>query len=744
MTVAVVVVDVRTRNLDRPFDYSIPERLRAKAVVGAPVRVPFGGRPAVGYVVALAEESDVADLKEVEEVLGEPLFGEHVPKIAAWIAKTWVTGLAEGLRPFLPPGGTPRVRRADNGSYSLEQPSAAGVDERWVEAAPSASSAKLRRGAIRQRAVLDAVAGGPVRMAELRAELGDVNSAVTRLAELGHVRVTEARRWRDPDVRPLVHPPPERLTSHQEEALRAIGQADPGETILLDGVTGSGKTEVYLQAIDSVLSAGRSAIVLVPEISLTPQTVGRFRARFGSRVAVLHSRLSAGERFDQWELARTGRAPVVVGPRSALFAPVRSLALVVIDEEHEASYKQGSAPRYHARTVGRRLCEATGSVLVLGSATPSLESRRAADTGAVRRVHLPTRATGARMPNVEVVDMAREFANGNRSMFSGALRRSLARVESRGEKAIVLLNRRGFASFLLCRECGHVPQCDSCSVSMTYHDVGSRLACHHCGAVREVPAACPECGSPYLRQFGAGTQRVESELRSTFPDLTVVRMDADTTARKGGHEARLAEFEELESGILLGTQMIAKGLDFPEVTLVGVLSADLGLRIPDFRAGERTFQLLEQVAGRAGRAERPGEVVVQTYWPEHPAIRAAACHDAEIFYAAESDSRRELGYPPYGSLARVVVSGRDPGAVRAHADDLAAELRRSSRDADTLTVLGPSAAPIARVRGVSRWHILLKGSVEDDMAGVLRAGVLATPAQVGVSVAPDVDPYDLM
>jgi primosomal protein N' (replication factor Y) len=534
----------------------------------------------------------------------------------------------------------------------------------------------------------------------------------------------------------------DRLSAGQEASLGAISGAGPGEVVLMEGVTGSGKTEVYLQAIEDVIADGGSAIVLVPEISLTPQTVGRFRARFGDLVAVLHSRLSPGERYDQWDRVRAREARVVVGPRSALFAPAHDLRLVVIDEEHEASYKQGSAPRYLARSVAERLCRATGSVLALGSATPSLESRVAADEGRYRRVLLPSRVGGGQMPSVEVVDMAEEFRAGHRSMFSRPLTGALEEIRERSAKAVLLLNRRGFASFVLCRECGYVPRCDNCSVAFTYHEVGDRLVCHHCGASRALPARCPRCSSPFLRQFGAGTQRVEAELASALPGLHVVRMDADTTGGRGGHERRLAEFEALPGGVLLGTQMVAKGLDYPEVELVGVVNADTTLHMPDFRAGERSFQLLEQVAGRAGRAHAGGRVIVQTYWPGHPAVRAAAAHDAEIFYAEERAVRGELGYPPFGRLARIVATGRGAEAVRGAATELADALRAGVPG--SWHVLGPSPAPLARIKNSWRWHVLLKAPAGADVAGPLWKALEALGARDGVTLAPDVDPLDMM
>jgi primosomal protein N' (replication factor Y) len=421
---------------------------------------------------------------------------------------------------------------------------------------------------------------------------------------------------------------------------------------------------------------------------------------------------------------------------------VDGLRLVVVDEEHESSYKQGSAPRYHARDVARRLCEATGAVLVLGSATPALETMDACERGACRLVRLPERVAGGAMPPVTIVDMAAEFADGHRSMFSRPLLKELQRVRDAGEKAVLLMNRRGFASFVLCRDCGFVPSCAECSVSMTYHEVGNRLVCHHCGATQTLPTTCPKCGSVYLRQFGAGTQRVESELAAALPDLPVVRMDLDTTRAKGGHELRLAEFEALQSGILLGTQMIAKGLDYPDVTLVGVVNADTTLHMPDFRAQERTYQLLEQVAGRAGRSAKGGQVVVQTYWPDNPAIVAVASHDPSALYAEERASRQALRYPPFGRLANITCTGASGDDVRASATAIADALRGTAPSG--WQVLGPSPAVIARVRGAYRWHVLVKAPARADLPSAVRSALAAAGRREGVGVAPDIDPLDLM
>lgn len=747
MPVARVVVDVPSRAIDRPFDYAIPDHL-AHIDVGSCVLVDFANRPAIGYVVGIVSGSEFTQLKDVAAHLDQDLFDVEAARVSSWVANEYLCPLSEAVKLFTPPGGTPRAVRTESEeggvTWTLERPGVGPVDDRWASLAPAASSFVPKRSAHLQRAILDALAEGPVRVAELTADLGGVSGSLKALERAGAVTVESRRRFRDLAAKVRDDVTHAALTEGQTSALDAISRssAQGGGVVVVDGVTGSGKTEVYLRAIDRVLPAGKTACVLVPEISLTPQTVGRFRARFGDKVAVLHSRLSAGERFDQWDRVRSGDAQVVVGARSALFAPLKGLGIVVIDEEHEPSYKQSSSPRYHAREVAERLCAEHGAVLVLGSASPSFETLQRCRDGSWTHVRLPERVSGRSMPVVEVVDLAGEFASGNRGMFSRALLRALEETRDSRGKAVLFLNRRGFASFVLCRECGHVPSCESCSSSLTYHDVNPSLRCHHCGVIRPLPAVCPQCGSPYLRQFGAGTQRVHAELESSLPGWPVVRMDADTTKGKGAHERLLAEFEALDSGVLLGTQMIAKGLDYPDVTLVGVITADVTLNLPDFRAGERTFQLLEQVAGRAGRGAIPGRVIVQTYWPQHPAVCYAARHDIDGYFDSESQARRELGYPPFGRLVNVHVWGRAAHAVE-HQAERVADALRSAGD-PRMQVLGPSPSPLSRLKGVHRWHVLVKGDAGADLPAAVGASLGRIKPVAGVTIVADVDPVDLL
>ena len=752
MFLAQVVVDIPARELERPFSYAIPDELVGDVQVGSCVLVDFANRPAVAYVVGVGSDApeglDAAKLKPVQAILGGPYFSEASARVAAWIASEYLAPLSEAVRLFTPPGGTPRAVREETddgaGVWSLKRPDVGPVDDRWVSLTPAAAGHEPRANATMQKAVLSALSGGPLRVAELAADLGSVDGAIKALSEAGVVQVEYRRRDRSAHTAPVVASIPRRsLTDGQSRALDAIRTArDSGHgVVVLDGITGSGKTEVYLQAIQDVIEAGKSALVLVPEIALTPQTVGRFRSRFGDSIAVLHSRLSSGERFDQWDRIASGEVRVVVGARSALFAPLADIGLIVIDEEHEPSYKQSSSPRYHARDVAVRIAREVGATLVLGSATPSLETLAMCEAGEWVRVEMPERATGASLPDVAVVDMTAEFDAGHRSMFSRPLIAALEEVVSRGEQAVLFLNRRGFASFLLCRECGHVPMCESCSTSMTYHEHGGMLQCHHCGATRTVPSTCPECDSPYLRKFGTGTQRVETEIAALLPDVPIVRMDADTTKGKGAHERLLARFADTKPGILLGTQMIAKGLDFPDVTLVGVINADTTLGLPDFRAGERSWQLLEQVAGRSGRADKPGRVVIQTYWPDHPSIRAVASHDASLFRDIELDERSELGYPPYGRLANILIRGEREDAVISAAHAVADTLKEALPSDHIL--LGPSAAVLARLQRVHRWHVLVKAPREADLPGAVAGALAGLPRTEGVTVVVDIDPVNL-
>lgn len=775
MAFAQVAVDIPTRGIDAAFDYVVPAELQSTCKVGSTVLAKFGGREVVGYVMALnvapAPGLDPAKIQPIQRVLAAPAFDEVGAQLVYWMAREYAAPLSACLRLMLAPGQTMKVKKNEVGEWELEGGQAHEVDDRWVALAPAAAEYEPRANAKRQIHVLEALDAGPMRLVELSALVSGAGSVVAALEKKGIVKIEHQRLVRGGEGTTLssaAAPRPEHLTAGQVEALAAIDaacSAGKGDVVVVDGVTGSGKTEVYLDAIEHVRAQGKGAIVLVPEISLTAQTVGRFRNRFGDDVAILHSRLSVGERFDQWDMVRQGQAHIVVGARSALFAPLSNCGLIIIDEEHEYSYKQDQAPRYTTRDVAAELAHLRGCALVLGSATPSLEALQRCKTGMWRgvswkRVCMPERPGIATLPEVKVVDLRGPGDKGS-SVFSPELTAAILGVCERREKAVLMLNRRGFASFLMCQECGAVPTCTHCSTALTYHERTHSLMCHTCGrswpqrAWPDSSTKCPSCGSRYLAQCGVGTQRVEDELRLLLnkrgegaAPVEVIRMDADTTATKGAHNKLLEQFDNAECAILIGTQMIAKGLDFPEVTLVGVVNADTSLKLPDFRAAERTFNLLEQVAGRAGRGETPGQVIIQTRWATHPAILAVAKHRRGIFTTAELEQREEAYYPPYSRVGNVIITGKVEATVRQRTDTYAKLLRERVEelpDAQEWEILGPADCVKSRIKDRYRRHVAIKAPLTADLGPILQEIARAVPDPKNyTTLAIDVDANDLM
>ncbi|PKM81715.1 MAG: primosomal protein N' [Firmicutes bacterium HGW-Firmicutes-14] len=576
---------------------------------------------------------------------------------------------------------------------------------------------ELDTRAPKQAAILKKIIGsGALTVAQLAAAAGTTPATVREMVKKGYLLTEQAEIRRDPYAsRTFCRTVPLKPTGEQAAALQKITASldrTRPETFLLHGVTGSGKTEVYLQAISHVLEKGKQAIVLVPEISLTPQMVERFKGRFGDLVAVIHSGLALGERYDEWRRIREGRVGVVIGARSAVFAPFERLGLIIVDEEHENSYKQEDNPKYHAREVAVARARLCGGTVILGSATPSLESYARAEAGKYTLLTLDKRVAGRLLPEVRVVDLREEMHANHRGIFSRQLIEKMKEVLERGEQVILFLNRRGYSTFVVCRECGLVLRCPKCSISLTLHLGEQELRCHYCDYRRKSPEHCPKCGSESIRKFGVGTQRVEEEVVKWFPGARVARMDMDTTTGKGSHEKILTMFKRGEIDVLVGTQMIAKGLDFPGVTLVGVVTADTSLNLPDFRSAERTFQLLTQVAGRAGRGDIPGEVTVQTYNPEHFSVTKASRHDYLGFYREEMRTREALDYPPYCSLVRIVIHGWEENSVIRGAEILAVALRQAVNTHSlgvTEPVLGPAPAPVSRLRNRYRWQVCVKG-----------------------------------
>jgi primosomal protein N' (replication factor Y) len=605
----------------------------------------------------------------------------------------------------------------------------------------------LFRRRVKRRRLYEALEGlgGSAQVRHVVDQLGFSETVVAGLVAQGLARLESVERVRDPFAGMPAVAPPETLTPAQQDAVAAIERLAPGESALLFGVTGSGKTLVYLEAVRRALARGRGAIVLVPEIGLTPQTVSRLRGAFGDEVAVLHSALSDGERADAWRLLRRGERRVAVGARSAVFAPVADLGLIVVDEEHEASYKNGEAPRYHARDVAAVRARLEGAALVLGSATPSLETMARADQG-MRTLRLPQRIGARPLPPVETVDLriAPKVTGTGPVAWSEALDQAILATLARREQALLLLNRRGYAAFLQCPDCGEVWQCPRCSISLTVHRAPDGLRCHYCGHEEPLPFTCRVCANPVQQMRGVGTQQLERMLAERYPDARIARMDLDTTSTKWSHQRILGEFEAGRIDLLIGTQMVAKGLDFPNVTLVGVVDADTGLYLPDFRSAERTFQLLAQVAGRAGRGPKGGRVLVQTRHPMHHALAHAARHDTEGFIAEERMLRQVPLYPPDTALVNLVVSGPDQSATGARAAQVADWcLALEERYRLGMTVLGPAPCPLARIKERWRWHVLLKGEGA-ALGRVVRYAARRLTQAGPVRVTLDRDPVTLL
>lgn len=682
----------------------------------------------------------------------DELVGAFGNRIKRWLPEAQARGLVEIDFAWRPPRVSAKRARVVRLSPGVK------IDEvarTLVNRAPRQAEALRALGEAIGSEDRRAGPGGEVLLSELVSVYGVSPAALAGLASKGLVEVDDVEVRRAPARVELGLARTVRsLTPHQEAAVRAVTGALDGRgpsTILIHGVTGSGKTEVYLRAIGEAVSRGKQAIVLVPEISLTPQTVERFAERFGDRIAVFHSGLSLGERYDEWRRVRAGAVDVAIGARSAVFAPFERLGLIVIDEEQENTYKQEDDPRYHAREVAEERARLSGAVVVLGSATPSVESYHAAVEGRIGLVKMPCRVDGSELPEVAVVDMREELRAGNRTVFSRRLLEAMRERLASRQQTILFLNRRGHSTFVLCRSCGHVMKCPSCDVSLTYHLGEASLICHYCDFREPVPEVCPACGSKYIRHFGAGTEKIEEEVKRVFPEARVARMDVDTTRRKGSHERILSAFRRREVDILVGTQMIAKGLDFPGVTLVGVVSADTSLNLPDFRSPERTFQLLTQVAGRAGRGGTPGEVIVQTYSPDHYSIVCAASHDYESFYRHEIESRRRLGYPPFSHIVNIVAAApTEPEAVRAIntvTEGLYDALGgQEGAERAGIEVLGPSPAPIVRLRGRYRWRVALKGPDLSAISSAASAGTArASSARYpDTAVTVHVDPMSML
>lgn len=800
--IAEVIVDVAAYPINRPFDYIVPDHLVDIIEAGCRVKVPFGPRKVVGYVVGVKETTDLTSmkLKSIVEMIDlQPILSAELLQLAKWVSNETLAYEIDALQVMLPAAMRAKYEKV----IYIEQPEKLDEETRKIvngrtvvpfeqfekaqllkvlkeyakERIVSVDTVVRQQTAVKKIRVLHIASieilqtiraalatnatkqnelmewllsfAGETVTAKYAMEQAGVQSAVIKaLADKGALVEEYVETYREPTVATSLQSPEHvQLTNEQQIALQAVTNAlrnKRAETFLLHGVTGSGKTEVYLRAIKEVIDKGQEAIVLVPEISLTPQMTARFKGRFGEQVAVMHSGLSAGEKYDEWRKIHRGEVKVAVGARSAVFAPFTNLGIIILDEEHESTYKQEDTPRYHARDVAIWRSQFAGCPVMLGSATPSLESYARAKKGVYTLLTLSHRAQHQSLPHVTVVDMREQLKAGNRSMFSVELREAIEQRLERREQTVLFLNKRGFSSFVLCRDCGTVVQCPNCDISLTYHRANERLKCHYCNYEEPVPHNCPECSSEHIRFFGTGTQKAEEELAKLVPEARVLRMDVDTTRKKGSHERILEAFGEGKADILLGTQMIAKGLDFPRITLVGVLAADTTLHLPDFRAAEKTFQLLTQVSGRAGRHDLPGEVIVQTYTPEHYAIELAKAQQYVPFYEQEMLARKQVGYPPFYFITLVQFSHEDLVKVADYAER-ATQFLRSKLTAETV-IIGPTAAQVSRVNNRYRYQSIVKYKKEPNLIGTLQQLIKMYRTdwmKDGLLLSVDVDPASI-
>ncbi|WP_404351435.1 primosomal protein N' [Sutcliffiella horikoshii] len=799
---ASVIVDVPAKQTDRAFDYEIPVKWHGFIQPGMRVNVPFGPRQIQGFVVDVKDNTTVPKTRPITSLIDiQPILTQELMQLADWLRdhtlcftisayqamlpaalkakyEKWLiardlVGVPSELQPFFHASNRVKFEEMAGTSHfktikhliegdvlevyyevkdKLSKKTRKVIELQGSKEALLEAKEKISARAAAQHKLLDFLLetnNEKMDKKTLLEELQIGTSAIGALVKLGILKESDEEIYRDPyENREFEKSQALSLTYQQQEAiipiLNSIEQ-HTHEAYVMFGVTGSGKTEVYMQAVDAVLKQGKEAIVLVPEIALTPQMVNRFKSRFGSDVAVMHSGLGMGEKYDEWRKIHRKEVKVVVGARSAIFAPFENVGIIIIDEEHETSYKQEDTPRYHARDIALERGRYHQCPVVLGSATPTLETFARASKGVYKLLTMDKRMSEQGMPAVEIVDMREELREGNRSMFSRSLLEKLQDRLERGEQSVLFLNKRGYSSFVMCRDCGYVVECPHCDISLTYHRSSNQMKCHYCGYEEPVRSTCPSCESEHFRFFGTGTQKVEEELTKLLPQARVIRMDVDTTSRKGSHEKLLQQFGDRKADILLGTQMIAKGLDFPYVTLVGVLTADTMLNVPDFRSSEKTFQLLTQVSGRAGRHELAGEVVVQTYSPEHYSVELAGTHNYLEFYQKEMQIRKLHQYPPFYFLALVTVTHQELTKVVTVTEKITHFLNMQL--SDEAVILGPVASPIARIKDRYRYQCIIKYKREPNLHAALKTVIEKYQTQMDqekLAVHIDLNPYMLM
>ncbi|MEJ6950886.1 primosomal protein N' [Natronospora cellulosivora (SeqCode)] len=703
-----VIVDIPVNEVDKIFHYKVPTELEDRLSIGQAVLLPFANRKIIGFIIGFTDNPGIEDkrIKNIIKVISNiSFFDDKLLELFQWMSSYYKSNLIKIIRAAIPTGVLNDKVKEKKIKYAILNKAPEQIKE-FIQ--------KHGDKAYKQAKILELLLDKnmAIQTSELAKLASTSYGTLKRLAEKGIIKIIEEKHER----RPFMQVDTEfkksfKATAAQSKVINRINQEiqqNKQGAFLLHGVTGSGKTEVYLQVIEYALNKGGGAIVLVPEISLTPMMVKRFYSRFEDLIAVLHSNLSLGERYDEWLRLKRGEAKIAIGARSAIFAPVKNLSLIILDEEHETSYKQGDYPYYHAREIALKRSKILNATVILGSATPSLESYYFAEKDIFKYLSLDKRVNNDSLPPVKIIDMRDELKQGNLSIFSADLQKGISATLKKGEQVLIFLNRRGYANFILCRECGEVIRCQNCDISLTYHANNNHLKCHYCEYTINVPKLCPGCESKYLRQFGLGTERLEEELKRLYPQAKIDRMDVDTTSRKGSHRHILNRLESGETDILIGTQMVAKGHDYPNISLVGVISADTILNIPDFRSAERSFQLLTQVAGRTGRGDKKGKVIIQTYTPEHYSIKAAEIHDYKDFYQKEITYRKEFNYPPFSQMVNIIIQSKYENKV----------ISASERLNDFLNnykglihdILGPGPAAISKIQNRYRWQIILKFS----------------------------------
>lgn len=719
--VAEIILNSNAKELNRVFDYNIPETMVYKAMVGSRVFVQFGNRKQLeeGFIIGIKESSEFK-LKSIEKIVNENGLTEEKVELAKWMARRYFCNISECIKLMLPPGTTTKI--IENRIKEKNENFVTIIDEEVVESDIEEDKFKSAKQVRILKFLLD---NGETNLADLLLFTDTTRDAVKALEKKNYITIEKKHVERNPFFHKVERQSKKlEFTEEQQNAYNEISDKmdkNKYEEYLIYGVTGSGKTEIYLQLIEKALNNNKTSIMLVPEISLTPQTVDRFIARFGEEnIAVLHSKLSIGERFDQWNKIKSGQAKIVIGARSAIFAPVQNLGIIIIDEEHDSSYKSESTPRYNAKDVARYLCYESNIPLVLGSATP--------DTGSLYRtmkkqsvlLRLNKRANNAKLPEIEVVDLREELSKKNKSMLSEKLQESIKENLENKKQTILFLNRRGFSTFVMCRDCGYTAKCKNCDITLTYHKSTNKLKCHYCGYETKVITKCPECGSENIRYFGTGTQKLESEINTLFPEAKTIRMDVDTVTKKNSHEKILTDFKENKANILIGTQMVVKGHHFPNVTLVGVIAADGSLNMNDYRANEITFQILTQVAGRAGRGEDAGKVIIQTYNPDNFTIECVKQQNEEMFYNTEMRLRKQLKYPPFCDIIVIGVSSKDEQITMKVAQSLHKYLKdRVENENIGIMLYKALPAPIDKIKNKYRWRILIKCKFGEDIIDLM-------------------------